>query len=49
MVIGSMFLRPDGSFVPSVESGKAERQAAKPSDKTPQGEGWETPKIAYPI
>ena len=26
------FLRPDGSFVPSVESGKAERQAAKPSE-----------------
>ena len=31
MVISYMFLRPDGSFVPSVESGKAERQAAKPS------------------
>ena len=25
------FLRPEGSFVPSVESGKAERQAAEPS------------------
>ena len=25
------FLRPCGSFVPSVESGEAERQAAKPS------------------
>ena len=25
------FLRPFGSFVPAVESGKAERQAAKPS------------------
>ena len=23
------FLRPDGSFVPAVESGKAERQAIK--------------------
>lgn len=28
------FLRRDGSFVPAVESGKAERQAAKPSALT---------------